>query len=380
MNCICDKEKCTGCAACANACPTGAIKIEINNDGFLYPLINNGKCINCEKCKTICPEVNPTSRNRAFQVIKGYSRDCTILEKSTSGGIFLELAKQILQARGVVFGAVFNDDFSVSHYCAESYDQCLSMCGSKYIGSHIENSYSRVKYYLNSKRLVMFTGTPCQIAGLKNYLGKTDQSLLLTCDFVCHGVGSEKILKAYINHLENVHNCPVTAVYFRKKCGNYLHSHMVICFADGTHVKKPSYNNPFGYPFSVGKINRISCASCMYTSLDRASDITMSDLVHDLTENESKLGASMILINTDKGKHYIENCDIYTHPLTLEYALKIQPRLLRPQVSDVKRSEIFERVDNIPFAQLKNDYLTAPKAPFYVRLKQIVKKILRHGK
>ena len=380
MICICEIEKCTGCSACYNVCPTEAITMELNNEGFLYPQINEKKCINCGKCKKTCPEANPLPYNEVLQVIKAYSKDSTILERSTSGGIFLELSKQIIQEAGVVFGAKFNDDFSVSHYCAESLSQCLTMCGSKYIGSHIENSYSRVKNYLDNKRQVMFTGTPCEVAGLKKYLNNTDQSLLLTCDFICHGVGSEKVLKAYIKQLENEHNNPITEIFFRKKCGNYLHSNMLIHFRDGTTIKTPSYNNPFGYPFSAGKINRISCSKCIYTSLNRVSDITMSDLVHDLTKNESKYGASMILINTDKGKRYLEKCDIYTQPLTVEYALKIQQRLLRPQAIDIKRSEIFEHLDKLPFTQLEKDYLSLPKVSFFRRVKDKVKRCFKRIK
>lgn len=378
MNCICEKEKCTGCAACQNICPVEAVTMELNNEGFLYPRINSNLCIHCEKCKSICPQNHAVEQNLPFQVYKAYSNDLEVLKKSTSGGIFSELAKQIIAMGGIVFGARLNSDFSVSHYYSETLEGCFDMCGSKYIGSRINNCYKEVKKFLINKKNVMFSGTPCEIAGLKSYLEGTDQSRLLTCDFICHGVGSEKVFKNFVSFLEEKNSSRVKKIYFRKKCGNYHHSKMVVVFENNLQVKMPSYRNPFGFPFSTGKINRISCSICPYANSKRVSDITLSDLIHNLSPKEARNGASMVLINTDQGMERINHCDIFKTNLTLDYALLIQSHLSRPQQIHSERSQIFATMNSHSFEEMANKYFIPEKKSIFKRVKIKLWKLLKN--
>ena len=200
-NQICSIEMCTGCAACANICPKNAINMTVDSKGFLRPFVFVDKCVNCNLCQKTCPQNKNATMNDG-EIYAAVSKNDTIRKKSTSGGAFSSLASYILDNNGVVFGAELTDDLRVAHTSIERFDDIYKLRGSKYIQSDIGNTYREAKKYLSDNRLVLFSGTPCQISGLKEYLGK-EYDNLITIDILCHGVPSPLVFEKFINNIIN---------------------------------------------------------------------------------------------------------------------------------------------------------------------------------
>lgn len=198
-----DKSLCSGCGACFNICPENCIKMCEDSEGFLYPEADKSKCIDCGLCEKACPifkEYKGNPEGRAYACI---NKDESVRMESSSGGIFRLIAEYVLAKGGVVFGAAFDEDLTVHHILAESPGEIYKLQGSKYVQSRIENTYKKAKEYLENGRMVLFTGTPCQISGIKAYLNKDYENLILQ-DIVCHGVPSGKVWKKYVNFREAV--------------------------------------------------------------------------------------------------------------------------------------------------------------------------------
>ena len=187
-----NKKECCGCTACFHICPINCIVMKEDEEGFLYPNIDKAKCIHCNKCKEVCPNRNIENRNTRTQTFVGYYKDDEVRKQSSSGGIFSAIAEWILQQKGVVFGAAFDENFEVHHIAVETKEELIKLRGSKYVQSRLENTFLEAKEYLEKKRKVLFTGTACQIAGLKNYLSAKYENLY-TVDVLCHGAPSPKI-------------------------------------------------------------------------------------------------------------------------------------------------------------------------------------------
>ena len=191
-----NKKECCGCTACLHVCPVKCITMQEDEEGFFYPVIEKEKCIHCHKCEKVCPVRNADSINTKTETYVGYSKDDEIRKQSSSGGIFSVVAEWILLQNGVIFGAAFDQNFEVHHIAIETNGELGKLRGSKYVQSRLENVYPVVKQYLEIKRKVLFTGTACQIAGLKRYLNKEYENLY-TVDVLCHGVPSPKIWRMY---------------------------------------------------------------------------------------------------------------------------------------------------------------------------------------
>ena len=211
-------DQCTGCAACANACSMGCITMRKDRDGFLVPKIDKETCVGCHKCEKVCPIVSliEVKSDVDPKVYAAINKDENIRKKSSSGGVFYALAKWVVENDGVVFGAAF-EGYHLKHQYAETMGDVEKMMGSKYIQSEIGDSYKEVKQFLKDGRWVLFTGTPCQVAGLRRYLGK-DYEKLLTVDLLCHGVPSPAIWENYMERkLLALKAKDVTNIRFRTK-------------------------------------------------------------------------------------------------------------------------------------------------------------------
>lgn len=196
-----DKDLCTGCSACQQTCPKGCIELIPGDNGFLYPSIDTNICIDCGKCLKVCPAYNKMEPRTPLHCYAAYNKDEDLRLKSSSGGVFIEIAKYVINLGGVVFGAVFDDTWNVHHVAASTIEEVYPMMGSKYVQSRIENTFIEAKKYLKEGRYVLFSGTPCQIAGLNRFLVK-DYSNLITMDMVCHGVPGIKQWNAYLDELK----------------------------------------------------------------------------------------------------------------------------------------------------------------------------------
>ena len=282
--------------------------MEPDEKGFLYPVVDQDVCLHCGKCETTCPVLNidrfqiPTQS--LFYGCK--NSDDSIRRSSSSGGFFYELARSVIEQDGVVFGARFSDDFKrVYHAGATTMDEVRPLMVSKYVQSEIGQSYDYVKKYLNEGRLVLFSGTPCQIAGLRSFLGDVPDHLLLA-EVVCHGIPSAKVWDIYLTELEKQHNSKVNRVTFRDKTNGWHRSDFVAGFVDGTEFRQSNSDNPFMKAFLKNLSIRPSCSACRFKRFVSGADITMGDFWGSTELGPSysdDTGISVVAFNTDKGWH-----------------------------------------------------------------------------
>ena len=270
------KDKCSGCSACYNACKFGALSMEIDETGFWFPKIDREKCIECRACMRVCPALNHQeyySENPKAYIVQ--NEDDEIRRQSTSGGAFTAIAKEVIKQCGVVFGAAINDDYKVSHVWVDSEAGLAIFRSSKYVQSWIGTAYQEAEKFLKTGREVCFSGTPCQINGLKKYLGKEYENLL-TVDVMCRAVPSPKILQKYLEYQREKYP-NFDRIIFRDKSRGYSYSGVALYQEDKVLFRGGSESDPWLRLFLGGYCNRETCHSCLYQDGIRASDITLWD-------------------------------------------------------------------------------------------------------
>ena len=363
---ICETEKCTGCMACYNACHQNAISFQQNEEGFLYPVIDSSKCIDCGLCTKVCPVNNPTKKQKPIKVYSGWSNDEETRINSSSGGAFTEIAKVILDRHGVVFGCALNEKLQAVHTWIDNIDDIKKIQGSKYVQSQINNSYKLAKEFLKQDRYVLFSGTPCQIAGLKNYLGK-DYEKLITIDLICHGVPSPMIFEKYKEYIkEKYHFKNITKINFRCKKSSWIFYSMAIY----GHTEKGKekeyigkyYNDAYIRGFLRDYFLRPNCHHCQYTSTNRVSDFTIADWWgYKKTSKEDKdfftKGVSLIFANTGKSIKIIEIISMLLKERKLEEAKSTNISLSHPFVESEKRITFWADMKKKAFLEIIEKYM-----------------------
>lgn len=303
---ITDKKRCSGCTACMSVCPKGCISMQEDEEGFLYPTVNAAECIQCGKCVKICPYSHSEFTNKSEEeelalCYAAYNKDENIRYQSSSGGMFRAFADKVIAEGGVVFGAAFDKDFLVEHTYAETLEDLIPLMGSKYLQSRMENSYTKVKHFLQEGRRVLFTGCGCQIAGLKRFLRNEDENLICI-DLICHGVDSPMIWKSYLHSL--FPNDKVEYINFRDKKTGQDNSTIFIKGCKSIFNEREK-NNIYFRSWQYGLFLRPSCEICPFKSDNRVSDITISDcwgfrkIAPELYDDK---GLSSVVIHTEKGK------------------------------------------------------------------------------
>ena len=380
------KEDCCGCGACLNICPKHAIMMLEDECGFFYPAIDESKCIRCGQCKKVCAFQNENVRNNPIECYAAVSRNPEQAEKSASAGIFAAIATKVIEAGGIVYGAAFDENWNVHHVSAENLDQLCALQGSKYAHSDIGWVYTEVKEQLHSGRQVLFSGTPCQIAGLKWYLCK-DYENLLTVDIVCHGVPSSRMLRDYLKTLEYKHGGQVTAFTFRdKSIGWGINGSAII---DGKKIKIWQSASSYLYYFTRGWIYRENCYKCPYACEHRPADITLGDywgiekqhpeLLGRGEWDESK-GISCVIFNTDKGillsKHI--DCDLKDtsfEKIRAGNAQLFKPSDMgnRPEIIDIYKETGWDGLSNRFNSKRLRKYSSFLKGLLPVRIKRTLK-------
>ena len=271
-----DKFQCCGCAACVQRCPKQCISLKEDKEGFLYPSVDKNACIDCGLCEKVCPIINQNDPREPLKVYAAKHKDDEIRMKSSSGGIFTLLAEQIIDEGGVVFGARFDEYWEVMHDYTETKEGLALFRGSKYVQSRIGNTYLKAENFLKQGRKVMFTGTPCQIAGLKRYLRKRYDNLLAV-DFVCHGVPSPKVWRTYLKEITNNHYHSIKHINFRDKRTGWKNYSVSITCTSGTSIQSLYFENIFMKGFLFDFYLRPSCYQCVCKVARSGADITMGD-------------------------------------------------------------------------------------------------------
>ena len=340
-------ERCTGCEACANVCPQKCISFQTDSEGFFYPEINVAKCRNCHLCEKICPVLRPPSTFRRQGVYAAKNPDEKIRMESSSGGVFSMLCEAVLAENGIVFGAAWTQDWNLSHVAVESLEQLKRFRGSKYVQSRIGNSYRQVKSYLEDGRKVLFSGTACQIAGLRNFLQR-DYVNLLTVDVVCHGVPSPGVWKRYLNALTG--NRTVTGIEFRnKKYGWSKFSLKIECV--GWTYQQTLCDDLFMKGFLRNLYLRPSCGTCPFKGPFGISDLSLADYwgigrFHpDFNDNR---GVSLVLTNTEKGADLLNRLNLTMITTPYSEALAGNSALERSHRFSSNRSAFFKSFEKDP--------------------------------
>ncbi len=313
-----DKKDCCGCHACAMICAKHCIVMQPDEEGFLYPVVDKDVCTDCGLCEKVCPVINQSEPRRPLTVYAAKNNDEEIRRQSSSGGIFTLLAEKVINDGGVVFGARFDENWNVIHSWTDTVKGIATFRGSKYVQSKIGDTYSEAKRFLMQGRKVLFSGTPCQIAGLKRYLRK-EYDNLLTIDVVCHGVPSPLVWRRYLNDMRDSFPAqyPITDISFRDK-GNGWKNY---CFrlrydvpedtsdTDSTlkgsgEFLQPFTENTFMKGFLRNIYLRPSCYVCSARSGKSGSDISIADfwgVQNFYPEFDDDKGVGLILINSEKG-------------------------------------------------------------------------------
>lgn len=354
-----EKKDCCGCGACMNDCPKQAISMEEDEYGFIYPVIDEYRCVKCGNCKKVCAFQNTVERSSPIATYVASSNDAKQIMESASGGIFAGFATKIFEDGGVAFGATMeykNKCLIPMHICINDRQDLIKLQGSKYVQSCIGFTYSEAKKYLIEGKIVLFSGTPCQIAGLKGFL-KKDYDNLLSVDIICHGVPNAKFFQDYLKVLEKKLNGDIVDFKFRDKTKGWGYTGKTrykVSSGETKEVLLPCETSSYYSMFLKSYINRESCYSCKYASSHRPGDITIGDYWGVQQEHpelfqkagsimSDEKGISCIIVNTKKGEKYMRYFKNFynLYPSTFEKAAKKNGQLNTPNHISPLRTEIF---------------------------------------
>jgi len=377
-----EKDKCCGCHACMNICPKGAIKMQEDEFGFKYPIVDKKKCINCGLCEKVCPIINNSKDNKtnpeAFVCVNNNENERL---NSSSGGIFILLAKEIIKRKGIVFGASFDKDFNVIHTYASTEKELEKFMGSKYVQSIIGETYKKAKEFLDNDRYVLFTGTPCQIEGLKKFLNK-DYKKLYTQDIICHGVPSPLVWNKYKEFRQKKDGKNPNNVFFRNKDNGWKTFNMKFIYKDEEY-KQDLSKDPYMQAFLKNTSLRESCYNCSFKKKKRVSDITLADYwgvnkKHPKYDDDK--GTSLVIIHSSKGRELFDsiNKNLKYERTNIDEALAYNTAMTKSVIKDHNRDKFFENLDSLEFDELVKQFTY--QIPFHKKainkLKNIIKRIL----
>ena len=376
---ILKKEECCGCGACVNACHNNVIKMLEDKEGFLYPVIDGDKCVDCGLCKKVCPVINKQNNieyETCYLAVK--NKDEAVRRQSSSGGVFTAIASKIIEKNGVVFGVGFNDKLTVEHFAVEQVESLNKLRGSKYLQSNTKDSYKKIKELLKNGNQVLFSGTPCQVAGLKSFLGK-DFDNLYTQGVVCHGAPSAKIFRKYLDEIEQKQESKITKVNFRNKENGWKKYYVTFEFENGKVLSMPFFENPYMKAFLKNLSLRPSCYDCNFKGDKLSADITLADywgIEEVLPEFDDDKGTSLVIIHSEKGKKLFDSvCDCFEVVLTSEsQAVNGNPSIVKSSYKNPNRNKFFKKVYDKPLDKTVDK---CSKSSIIRRIKNKFKAILR---
>ena len=332
-----EKEKCCGCSTCSLRCPRHAIKMKKDELGFLYPEIDDTKCTNCGLCYKICPFNSPQTNYSSLPIVyAARSKNQVDLEKSQSGGLAFLFSSYFLQQGGIVYGAELSADQGVHHIRVSKEGDLNKLRGTKYAQSDIAGIFSMIKKDLSTDNIVLFIGTPCQVAGLKSYL-HNDISHLYTIDLVCHGVGSPTIWNEYLHYLSKKFKGKITKANFRDKQFGWTTARESYLIGKET-ISRRTYLDLY----LKGFIQRESCYKCLFTNMNRVGDITLGDFwgwTNHHKDFDDDKGISLVLINSQKGESLYNKINKLCNYIESNVDDCLQPQLQYPTEKNIKRDD-----------------------------------------
>ena len=374
---IMEKNECTGCYGCATICPQNCIYMLDDNEGFKYPKVDLDKCIKCNLCERVCPLLNIKYIDNNPIALACYNINDDVRKQSSSGGIFSLVAERVINNNGVVFGAKFDKNFEVKHDYAETIKGIDKFRGAKYVQSRIGDTYRIAKQFLNQGRQVLFSGTPCQIGGLKRYLQK-EYSNLICIDLICHGVPSPLAWKTYKERFNNKKE--IKNINFRDKTYGWKGYSFRIDYVDKSNELIRRLENSYMDGFIGDIYLRPSCHECKFKSINRESDLTLADfwgidnIIKDMNDDK---GTSLILVNSEIGRIIVN--DIYDSIKMVEVdineAIKYNISAIKSSYCNPKREYFFKRINKVKFDKLVSRSLTEPiNIRIKVKLAKLIKK------
>lgn len=370
------KDNCCGCSACMNSCPKNCIEMKPDKDGFLYPAVDEEKCIGCGRCERVCPVLSrkvPDNRPRAYLV---RHKNTALRKISTSGGFFAAAAEYVIDEGGCVFGVGFVEQFKVRHSFIEKKEDITKFNRSKYVQSEIGMTYRKVKEMLESGRKVLFSGTPCQVEGLLGYLGR-EYDDLLTMDIICKGVPSPKFWKKYLGwHTKN--GKKIKEVRFREKTYGYGSTTMRVIYTDGTEYDEPFDVDPMLQFYSKEMISRPSCYKCKVKGKHRRSSFTAGDYWYvsgAAPEMDDGTGVSQVLVNDEHAAKEFEKIKKYLEVRELDFDRDSAINggmMVGSAKPSPRREEMFADLDKLTMDGLQRKYFPSTHKP-----KNRIKRFLR---
>ena len=340
-------KKCSACAACANICPKKAIEFLPDESGFLFPEINKSKCVDCSLCNSVCQiELRSKKEEYSQEFYALINKNAKHLKVSSSGGAFLAVAEYVFENGGIVVGCTFDQELKAVHTVTYNLDECIEkLCGSKYVQSEIQFTYTEVKQFLNNGKLVLFVGTPCQIEGLLLFL-KNKPKNLITMDLICHGVSSPLLWKKHKEYLENKVHKKINNYSFRSKEREGWSLYYYYYYGKNRSKHGSSLLDRYYNDFLKGLNYRESCYSCRYANLNRVGDITIGDFwgAEKYVEKvDFKSGISLIIVNSSIGNEIITKVkdNIWLQKVRMENAVKENHNLIHPTVRPKERDNYY---------------------------------------
>lgn len=398
-----DKSNCCGCGACANICPKNAISMKTDEYGFVYPEIDNTRCVDCGVCKNVCAYQSELPENSVISAFAAMSGNEQMLKKSASGGVFSAVAEDFLNNNGVVFGCSLEQHdkgLTPEHIRIDNVKDLCKLQGSKYVQSNMNNVFSLVRDDLKSGKKVLFSGTPCQVDSLKHYLHNIDQSNLFTMDLICHGTPNRQLFEDYLAYFEKKHKCRVIDYSFRDKTEGWgLRGKITYINKNKKTCTKTIYPHMTAYYslFLKSVIYRDCCYSCKYANLNRVGNLTIGDFwgIEKAHPNilcsaggdfDISKGISCILVNTEKGRNFLEKCGIglKIYQSTADNVTEQNFQLQHPSIKPENRQQVLDIYKNGGYEAVYNWYnkelgVKRYLSPIRSKLKQLKRKFSKQA-
>ncbi len=366
-------QNCSSCGACANVCARDAITMRLDQEGFFRPEIDSTRCIKCGACEKTCPwthdVLNPHGSTNNPETIAAYAKDESIRMQSSSGGIFTVLAEKVLNDGGVAVGVAQVAPTQFEHVVVDAKEDLTKLRGSKYVQANTRLVYNDVRALLKAGRKVLFSGTPCQVAGLYAVLGKfAETTNLTTVDVVCHGTPSIKVFEKYISELERDRGASVLFSRFRDKRKGWKRFSMTSFFDNNALFSRTLHRDKFMRVFLDNICLNRSCGDCRYGKIPRIADISLGDfwgVSNHHPEMDDDKGTSIVFLNTINGKKIFSSVsdEVIQCESKIEYAVSANPCIVRSVNPHPKRSEFLKRLNSESFNMLVDEYFP-PKSSF----------------